>query len=1255
MIRKIFTLIIVLTSAYSSFAQYGEIRGRITDGENGEGIPFANIIALQSEAQKAGATTDFDGNFSIKPLSPGKYDLKVTYVGYQPTETKGVLVSSDKFVIVNFSLNKGIKLTEVEITEYKIPLFSKDETATGQTLTKDEITKMPYRSINSFVSAAAGVSQADEGKNVYVRGSRADANVYIIDGVKVRGSSTLPVSAIDQIEVITGGTPAKYGDVSGGIMAITTRGPSKNVSGGVELITSTLFDKYGHNIVSGNISGPILMKNKGTAQERPLLGYFIAGEFQADKDNSPSAIGNWKVKDSKLEELKSNPLVKNGNTFTTAVSYIKMDDLEKIKARNNVASNNIRLDSKFDLAINDKMNLTFGGSLARNYGRTGEYAYKLFNWDNYGEQISTTWRTYARFTHKISKAKNDKEKSASIFQDVYYTVQVDYEKYHIDRHDKRFKDKVFEYGHIGSFASYKTPNIANVDSIWVKDSTGNYIQLLNVSVQSGFKDDSVDYVAGTENPDLAKITSSYLFLTGDNSSVFYGDANNSIQSSIEGIRGSGYGLVNGQNGGSAYGMWSMPGTVRNGYLLQDNNQLRGTITGSFDISPNKKGGDKEKHSIQIGFEVEKRTDRFYNLGPVGLWTKMREETNKHILGLDTSNPTIVYGTTDTVIYYPRKFDANLQTFFDKQLRDKLGLAANGLDFIDIDNLLPETFSMDMFSADELLNNGSEYATYYGYDHTGKKLKKQPKFEDFWKEKDENGNYTRAQGAFTPIYMAAYIEDKFSFKDLVFNVGLRVDRYDANQMVLKDRYSLYPIKTKSDVSGSLNKDNNGSHPSNIDNNYAVYVDNTITPTKIVGYRDGDVWYSTVGSRINDPEELKKLAGGNLNPYLVDPDLDIKSASFDPSKSFTDYKPQYSYMPRIAFSFPISDEAMFIAHYDVLTQRPTWGDFFLQSPNIMTPESYYFLQEKVNSVTFTNPNLKPQRNIDYQVGFKQKTSKSSVFTISGFYREIKDMVAQRKFVGAYPVEYTSYDNRDFGTIKGLTFAYDLRRTTNATLKLNYTLQFADGTGSDAFSQSNLLSIGQPNLRTIYPLVYDQRHIIVTTFDYRFPRGTDYNGPKGWSKNVFEGAGLDLAIRGASGYPYSKYSLPTSVTNTDQRFITKKGDPQGSRLPWTFKVDLRVDKDFDINLTKKQTGKRQKKLSMNAYLLVQNVLNTKNVLGVYQFTGSPSDDGYLSSPQGQDEIKKATPDSQSFTDLYKVYLKDPGNYSLPRLVNLGIIANF
>lgn len=77
-----------------------------------------------------------------------------------------------------------------------------------------------------------------------------------------------------------------------------------------------------------------------------------------------------------------------------------------------------------------------------------------------------------------------------------------------------------------------------------------------------------------------------------------------------------------------------------------------------------------------------------------------------------------------------------------------------------------------------------------------------------------------------------------------------------------------------------------------------------------------------------------------------------------------------MPRLQFSFNITDNAQFFAHYDVLSQRP-------QSRNQLNLAEYFYWSE--NTGYKNNPNLKPETTVDYEFGFKQKLTKSSVVTL------------------------------------------------------------------------------------------------------------------------------------------------------------------------------------------------------------------------------------------------------------------------------------
>jgi outer membrane receptor protein involved in Fe transport len=300
--------------------------------------------------------------------------------------------------------------------------------------------------------------------------------------------------------------------------------------------------------------------------------------------------------------------------------------------------------------------------------------------------------------------------------------------------------------------------------------------------------------------------------------------------------------------------------------------------------------------------------------------------------------------------------------------------------------------------------------------------------------------------------------------------------------------------------------------------------------------------------------------------------------------------------------------------------------------------------------SNPDLKPEKNVNYELGFQQKLSNSSSINISAFYIESRDQIQSFRYTGAYPKTYYSYNNIDFSTVKGLTVAYDLRRTGNVRIRANYTLQFANGTGSNPETSSALIRSGQPNLRNLIPLDADQRHAIQLNVDFRYSEGTDYNGPVIGGIQVLKNAGFNITMNGGSGTPYtrsSKISPLTSPTNII------KGSLNGSRLPWSFRMDGRFDKDFSLAVGKDSKGNK-KEYYLNAYLQILNILNAKNIMGVYAATGNPDDDGYLAAAEYQAQIYSQL-DPQSYIDMYSIAVNNPYNYSSPRMIRLGIGLNF
>ncbi len=1214
---KFLTLIFFLLFMGGAHAQVGSgsIRGKLLDKETGKPIPFTNVAVLQSGRQIGGGSSNLEGVFEIKNLDPGQYTLRVTNVQYQNYKETGVVVNSEQMTRLD-PIRLAPASEEIDtfvVKEYKEPIISSGE-GSKTTMTRENIEKMSSRDAEGIAAQASGVYKQEGSDELNLRGQRSSGTQYIIDGVKVRGSNNLPKSAMQEVTVISGGTPAKYGDFTGGVVNISTRGFSEETFGSIEFETSGFkkglgwkdeyeavgLDDYGYNLLEGTVSGPLLWKrNEDGEKEEPLLGYFLSGNMTYELDPRPTARTLWRIKPEERERLIETPLrpAEGGTGAFYNTDFIKKDAFEQVDARQNVENKGISLSGKLDVNTGGNTKLTFGGSGSYNRNIQGDYGGSLFNYQNNTLGKGFDWRAYGKFSQNFKGEEGGD--TASAVKSARYTIQVDYSKNFRKTQDATHREDFFNYGYVGIFKTFRER------SYEFKEVNGSTIREHN-----GFNDTLVTFEPSDANRAMAAVTTQYFNLF-EEVEGHYERLNQVRQNN---------GLLNGDQPESVYGIWENIGVRSNNYSITDNTQFRISAKGAVDFG---------NHDISLGFEYEQRIDRSYALGPVGLWTRMRQMTNFHLRELDRSDTMV----TDFGSFKQWDYERNVgedQFFFDRQLRKELGLDPDGNKWIDVDALDPSTFNLDMFSAPELLNNGNNLVAYRGFDHTGDKISSSPSFEDFFNQVDEHGNFTRPIPPFEPIYMAGYAMDKFVLDDIVFNLGVRVSRFDANQPVLKDKFLFQRAKTVREA-GDL-----GPHPSSVAKDAVVYVNDIEDPSRVMGYREGSTWFNAQGEEIADPDALRTATG--IAPYLIgDPDKTVDS------KAFTDYDPQINVMPRISFSFEVTDEALFFAHYDVLKKRPTSGIR-------IQPIEYLFAESQDNVIN--NPNLQPETTIDYEVGFKQKLTRSSGLKLSAFYREMRDMVQLTRVAGAYPKPYKTWGNLDFGTVKGFTAEYDLRRTGNVWMKASYTLQFAEGTGSSPTTQFRLVNAGQPNLRTVAPFDFDQRHRFTVTLDYRF-RGKNYKGPRVFDAPIFKNTGLNIQSNFGSGTPYSQqvFATPEGIGGGSP---TLEGRLNGSRKPWQFRVDAKIDRNIQLKFGGDKEGEKPKTVSLNVFFRVNNVFNTLNIVNVYRKTGNPDDDGYLSSKRFQTEIESKN-DSETFRQLYRMKIDNPFNYGVPRVMRIGASLKF
>jgi len=317
-----------------------------------------------------------------------------------------------------------------------------------------------------------------------------------------------------------------------------------------------------------------------------------------------------------------------------------------------------------------------------------------------------------------------------------------------------------------------------------------------------------------------------------------------------------------------------------------------------------------------------------------------------------------------------------------------------------------------------------------------------------------------------------------------------------------------------------------------------------------------------------------------------------------------------LPRISFSFPVTDATVFYAQFGKYAQMPSLNNLY---------QGMVTLSRTVSPSARGNAYLQPvgflmtpERTTQYEMGIRQMISNDFAMTLSGFYKDTKDQLQVRNVVSDQGVAlYRAYLNDDFGTVKGIELTLELRRTpaSNLAARVNYTLSDARGTGSNPNGSFGIIEQGiGRQINSINPLLYNQTHRGTVLIDYRWPgEKADYDkyGP------VLAGLGGSLLFSFNSGHPYTKIKTLASLGQSDAwsvgvyptqdpRFSFPAEPINNSSTPFVFNIDLSISKAFALG-----------PLQMEIYANVTNLLNTKHVLNVYPTTGSDSDDGWLTNP--------------------------------------------
>lgn len=248
--KYFFTATLLLTFLTTTFSQKTKIkqtiRGTVTDAIDGLPLEGATVYLLPSNIP-FGTITDDDGNFRFDSIPVGRYQLKITYVGYKTMLLSEVLLESGKEAVKYIELEKGTaNLNEVLVVAGRPKL----NTLSVQTITPEQTQRFaatfydPARLATSF---AGVVSQNDGANNLVVRGNSPTTTTWWLEGAEIvnpnhtanagtfsdrimpsgGGVNIMSTQLLGDSYFFKGNYPTQYGNGLGGILDMRLR-PGNN-------------------------------------------------------------------------------------------------------------------------------------------------------------------------------------------------------------------------------------------------------------------------------------------------------------------------------------------------------------------------------------------------------------------------------------------------------------------------------------------------------------------------------------------------------------------------------------------------------------------------------------------------------------------------------------------------------------------------------------------------------------------------------------------------------------------------------------------------------------------------------------------------------------------------------------------------------------------------------------------------------------------------------------------------------------------
>ncbi len=326
------------------------------------------------------------------------------------------------------------------------------------------------------------------------------------------------------------------------------------------------------------------------------------------------------------------------------------------------------------------------------------------------------------------------------------------------------------------------------------------------------------------------------------------------------------------------------------------------------------------------------------------------------------------------------------------------------------------------------------------------------------------------------------------------------------------------------------------------------------------------------------------------------------------------------PRISVSYPISEKGLI---------RFSYGHFYQNGSlsSLYTNPSFYVINAGTTP-NFGNPDVKPQKAVQYEMGLNQVLTDDFKLEVTGFYKDVSDYIYTQRVYTTGGRQYSVLTNLAYSNVRGITISFLKRRSPQSMFQasLDYTFQVAEGNRTEPsedifYSESS----GKKTEGYLVPLEFDRPHIINAT--------VNLIDPDNWTLGLI--ANIQL------GTPYTP-SLPSDL-------VPITYEQNSARRPMSWNVDLKFEKYFTFG-----------DIKYSIFLQVYNLLDIENEIYVYSSSGRA-----LSSVEQKhdadllDELRKRINNGDSglisMDDLNNYYSSRPSNVSSPREVRVGFSILF